>query len=91
MNERDIRLLDRVRELHRYLTQRTVALVHCQSDPDLFAEGMRDLGQDLHDAGTALLDRVHELDAGQRSVTVPSAATRMPACGPPAPQSGPFG
>ncbi|QWF78226.1 hypothetical protein [Amycolatopsis sp. CA-230715] len=63
MNDTDRELLDRVRALHATLTQRTVLLSHVQSDVDIFAEGMRDLGADLTSVGDALLGRVRELDA----------------------------
>ncbi|GAA1988692.1 hypothetical protein [Amycolatopsis minnesotensis] len=62
MNDTDRELLDRVRALHRNLTQRTVLLSHVQSNVDVFTEGMRDLGTDLADLGGALLSRVRELD-----------------------------
>ncbi|SFA72842.1 hypothetical protein SAMN05216266_10188 [Amycolatopsis marina] len=55
-------LLDRVRALHSTLTHRTVLLAHVQSDVDVFAEGLRDLGQDLRDLGDDMLCRVAELD-----------------------------
>ncbi|QWF81302.1 hypothetical protein [Amycolatopsis sp. CA-230715] len=62
MNDTDRELLDRVRALHGTLTQRTLLLSHVQSNVDIFAEGMRDLGEDLADIGGALLARVRELD-----------------------------
>lgn len=62
MNDNDRELLDRVRALHGALTQRTLLLSHVRSNVDIFAEGMRDLGEDLTDLGGALLARVRELD-----------------------------
>jgi ribosomal 50S subunit-associated protein YjgA (DUF615 family) len=63
VTDRDAELLDRVRTLHRTLTQRTVLLTHVRSDVDVYAEGLRDLGQELHDLGTDVLARVEVLDA----------------------------
>lgn len=63
MTNEDAELLDRVRTLHRSLTQRTVLLTHVRSDVDVYAEGMRDLGQELHDLGADILARVEVLDA----------------------------
>ncbi|OZM72582.1 hypothetical protein CFN78_13115 [Amycolatopsis antarctica] len=63
MNETDAALLNRVRRLHRTLTQRTVLLTHVRSEVDVYAEGLRDLGGELHRLGADLLARVAELDA----------------------------
>jgi hypothetical protein len=63
MTPEDRELLDRVRLLHSTLTHRTVLLTRCQSNVDVFTEGMRDLGQDFHDLGTEILHRVTELAA----------------------------
>ena len=62
MSPEDRALLDRVLQLHSTLTQRAVLLSHFRSDPDVFAEGLRDLGQDFHDVGAEILRRVTELD-----------------------------
>ena len=63
MTPEDRALLDRIDLLHSTLTQRTVLLSHFQSNMDIFIERMRDLGQDFHDLGTEILQRVTELDA----------------------------
>lgn len=73
MKPEDRELLDSVRRLHSTLTQRTVLLTRVHSTVDIFAEGLRDLGLDLHDLGARILDRVAELDASpdhSRRVTV---------------------
>jgi hypothetical protein len=62
MNPEDRALLDRVLHLHSTLTQRAVLLSHFRSDPDVFTEGMRDLGLDFQDLGAEILRRVTELD-----------------------------
>jgi hypothetical protein len=56
-------LLDSVRRLHSTLTQRTLLLTRVQSNVDIFAEGLRDLGHDFHDLGGRIRTRVTELDA----------------------------
>jgi class 3 adenylate cyclase len=63
VTDQDTELLDRVRTLHRSLTQRTVLLTHVRSDVDAYAEGMRDLGEELHELGADILARVETLDA----------------------------
>jgi hypothetical protein len=63
MNDADLRLIDKVRDLHRELDSDLVRLLHSQRNPDQFTEHLRDLGQHLHDLGTDLLTRVADLDA----------------------------
>lgn len=63
MTPEDRELLDTVQRLQRTLSHRTVLLRHAHSDVDVFAEGLRDLGNDLTDIGGHCLDRVTELDS----------------------------
>jgi len=58
----DHELFDMMRQLQRTLSHRTVLLRHAHSDVDVYAEGLRDLGNDLTDIGRHCLDRVAELD-----------------------------
>lgn len=58
----DRALLNRLQRLHSTLSRRSVLLAHIHSDVDAFAEGLRDMGQDLSDLGRQCLTRVAELD-----------------------------
>ena len=64
MNPDDRALLNRLQRLHSTLSQRAVLLAHVRSDVDAFAEGLRDVGNDLCDLGCQCLARVAELDSG---------------------------
>ncbi|WP_254125198.1 hypothetical protein [Amycolatopsis sp. CA-230715] len=61
--ERDLRLLDRLRDLQSSLTQDIPWLVESRCDGVPRADGLRDLGERLADLSAALLARADELDA----------------------------
>lgn len=63
MTPDDRLLLNRLQRLHSTLSQRAVLLAHVRSDVDAFAEGLRDVGNDLSDLACQCLSRVAELDS----------------------------
>ena len=63
MNPDDRVLLNRLQRLHSTLSQRAVLLAHVRSDADAYAEGLRDVGNDLCGLGRQCLVRVAELDS----------------------------
>lgn len=63
MRPADRAILDQLRALSDTLTYRTVLLARAHDDVNVFAEGLRDIGHDLHDTGQAALARVADIDA----------------------------
>lgn len=63
MRQEDRVILDRLHALSGTLSQRAMLLGLARDDVNVFAEGLRDLGHDLTDAGQAALVRVAEIDA----------------------------
>lgn len=78
MTPQDDELLDSLHTLDSTLSRRVVLLRHVRSDVDVYAEGLRDLGNDLTDLGAACLQRVSDLDL-QPSTAKPPQPERIAA------------
>lgn len=63
MRQADHDILHRLRALSDSLGRRTLLLGRVSDDVNVFAEGLRDLGNDLHDTAEAALARVADIDA----------------------------
>ncbi|GAB3493641.1 hypothetical protein [Amycolatopsis cihanbeyliensis] len=62
LTERDRQLVDRVRELRRYLNRDATVRLATRENNGEFTEGLRELGHLLHDLGRDVLIRVNALD-----------------------------
>lgn len=63
MRPADREILEQLHALSATLGHRTMLLAQACDDVNVFAEGLRDIGHDLHDTGEAALARVAEIDA----------------------------
>lgn len=63
MRQADNDILERLRALSETLGDRVTLLARVHDDVNVFAEGLRDVGLDLHDTAEAALARVADIDA----------------------------
>jgi len=63
MRQADNEILRRLRTVTISIAQRTLLLSDAHDDVNVFAEGLRDIGNDLYDTAQAALTRVTDIDA----------------------------
>lgn len=63
MRQADNEILRRLRTVTISVAQRTLLLSDAHDDVNVFAEGLRDIGNDLYDTAQAALTRVADIDA----------------------------